>query len=264
MDELLRIEKLAAKITKESTDILDRNYPLDSRSFLTGEDARKVAMNDDRIYELADMYRDTYMSLSKEEQRKVKYNNFTGTYFQSTHKGKGLISVSQYSDEYELHDAFARATSFGMKALDGLLLGEKNKDEALINTNKRILAACEDVLSVHFWGNSCLQKLDRYNTRIRAGRTVEDDIKEYLELIEEAKKLAYEYARAKLRNASEQTLKEFYQKFNDIFDREKVLIEFIPRDVLFEISVNLHWLKIDAENDPQKVVDEHDKGVSLK
>lgn len=263
MEELLKIEELADRITKESVGILERNYPMDSREFLTGKDAKTVLENDDKIKELADMYLDTYRSLTDEEKRKVNYKNLSGIYYQATHKGKGLVGVSSFSDEYELHDAFARATSFGMEALDGIFRAEKANDQAGLERNQRILDTCKSIMSMHFWGNSCLEKLQRYDKRIRSGRTIEEDIADYANLINEARELQLQYAKAKINGIDEEVNDEFIQKFEDIFARETSLIEFIPRDILMEIKVNLHWLKIDAQRTPQKVIDEYDKGVGL-
>ena len=209
------------------------------------------------------MYLDTYKSLSLEEQRKVDYKNLSGIYWQLTHKGKGLVGVSPFSDEYDLHDAFARATTFGMEALEGIFRAEKANDSIALEKNQKILRTCKDIMGEHFWGNSCLEKLDRYDKRIRAGRTVEEDIADYTALIEEARELAFEYAKAIIGNAAQEELDKYYEKFEEIFGREERLIEFIPRDILREMKVNLHWLRIDAQRTPQKIVDEHDKGVGL-
>lgn len=264
MNELLEIEQAAMQITKETTDILDRNYPMDSRDFLQGEEALIVRKNDQRIKELANKYRNIYMALSFEEQRKIDYKNLEGIYYQSTHKSKGLKSVSQFSDEYDLTEAFSIATTFGMGAIEGIVLAEEKNDKEKLNKHKRVLDACKRVLSVHFWGESCLEKLDRYDSRLRSGRTVEEDIADYGELVQETRELAYEYAKARLESASEEILKAYYDKFENIFEREKRLTEFMPRDVLRDFYVNLHWLKVDAERTPQKVVDEHNQGFGFR
>ncbi len=264
MDELLKLEQLALQITKETAEILEKNFPLDSREFLTGEDARKVKENDEKIREVSDSYGKVYMALSDDEKRKVVYRNIQGTYYQSTHQSKGLVSVSEYSDEYELSAAFSRASSFGIKALDEILLGENNNDQAAIERGRRILNTCKDILSVHFWGEDILAKFDRYEKRIRSGRTVEEDLDDYDNLVKATRELAYEYAKARLSSPTEQQMEDYFNKFEELFAKGKLLSEFIPRDIFSNVYVNLHWLKVDAERDPQKVIDEYNQGFGLK
>ena len=151
-----------------------------------------------------------------------------------------------------------------MGAIEGIVLAEEKNDEENLSKHKRVLGACKGVLSEHFWGESCLEKLDRYESRLRSGRTVEEDIADYGELVTETRELAYEYAKAILSSAHEEELNAYYDKFEKIFEREKILTEFIPRDVLGDFYVNLHWLKVDAERTPQKVVDEHNQGFGFK
>ncbi len=264
MDELLKLEEEAKRITEETATILRNNFPMDSREFLSREEALRVRKNDIRIEEIGNKYLNTYVSLSLEEQKGIDYKNLTGTYYQTTYKSEGLISVSQFSDEYDLKEAFGRAYAYGLKALDSILLAEQNNDAESLEKNRRILATCKGILREHFWGESYLESLDRYDKRIRSGRTVEDDVADYDTLVQETRELAYEYAKLRLGSPTEAELDDYFNRFEKIFEREKLLTEFVPREAIREIYVNLHWLKVDAERTPEKVVEEHDNGFGLK
>lgn len=41
-----------------------------------------------------------------EDQRKYRYQNIQGKYYQATHKIKGLIKAYSNDDEFELQEAF--------------------------------------------------------------------------------------------------------------------------------------------------------------
>jgi len=228
-----------------------------------GQEAKEIVeKNDDAIIRLAQQYLDLYKKMSLEEQRKYKYQNIRGDYYQSTHKTQGLIKAYSSSDEYELRDAFQRATKFGMQALDTLHLATKTNDEQLRQKGQFILNNCKDILNVHYWGKSRIAYLDRYEKRLETGRTIEEDLEDYKLLIQETKELSTEYAKAILTGISEEETKIFINRFEDCFARELNLIEFIPSEILSEIKVNLHWMKVDAETKPEIVIEELEQSTN--
>lgn len=218
------------------------------------EESEIVRKNDEAIVELAERYFEAYKKMSLEDQRKYRYQNIKGKYYQATHKIKGLIKAYSNSDEFELQEAFQRATNFGMQALDTLHIADKTNDEQLRQKGQFILNKCKGVLGVHHWGESRIEYLDRYAKRLESGRTIEKDLEEYKLLIQETRMLSIEYAKAILNGISESEIKVYRSKFEDCFAREVNLTEFIPREILSEIEVNLHWMKIDAERKPEVVI----------
>lgn len=256
MNELMNIEQEVKKITEQTIKILEGNFPLDSREFLEKKELEIVRKNDNEIVALAQRYLEAYKKMPLEDQRKYRYQNIQGEYYQATHKIKGLIKAQSNDDEFELREAFQRATKFGMYALDTLCIADKTNDEQMRQRGQLILDKCKGVLGVHYWGESRIEYLDRYAKRLEQGRTVEEDLEEYKLLVQETKLLSIEYAKAILNGISEAEVKVFRSKFEDCFAREIILTEFIPREILSEIKVNLHWMKVDAERKPEVVIAE--------
>lgn len=254
MNRLQEIEQMSEAITKDTLEILNKNFPMDSRFFLTGDDAEKVKQNDDQIVELDKEYSNIYRSLSTEQRSQCNYKNIRGLYYQDTHNSKGLIKVSSMSDEYELNKAFSKATSFGMDAIEKMYKykNDENKEEYL--KNKDILDQCVNILSVHFWGENRIKHLQEYSNRLESGRTYEDDVKEYNDLIIKANKVTYEYAKSILAGITVVEQEMFNDLYEDIFNKEKKLKEFLPIDFLTKNGVNFHWMKIDAERTPEKII----------
>ncbi len=256
MEKLLEIEMLSKELEKETNDILNNNFPMDSRDFLIGDDAKKVESNDERIAQLAKQYLEIYKSLPISEQRNYRYKNIQGLYYQNTHNSKGLLKVSSNSDEYELHEAFSKATQFGMMAIDNMFNAKKNDNKTEYIKSKNILDECIDILNAHFWGKNRIESLNRYSQRLESGRTIDDDIKEYIDLVNKCKTLTFDYAKSNLNGMDEAERNKFLSAYEDIFNKEKQLIEFIPRESLNKISVNLYWMKVDAERNPQKIIND--------
>lgn len=256
MDKMLEIERIAKQLEEETNLILNKNFPMDSREFLVGEDAKHVKNNDEKIVSLANLYLETYKSLQFDEQRKCDYKNIQGVYYQNTHKYKGLIRVGTFSDEYELHEAFSRASRFGMSAIDGIFDAKKNNDENMYLKNKIVLDECVNILKTHYWGEKCIASLQRYSQRLENGRTVDADLNDYKNLIQECKNLSLEYAKANIRGLGDEEKAMYFQAYNTIFDREERLTEFIPIELLESMNINLHWMKVDAERNPQKLINE--------
>ena len=259
MEELLQIENEAKKLSKETVEILEKNYPLDSRDFLTGEDAKIVSQNDARIKELAKRYLEVYKSLDQNDALNYRYDSLQGKYYQLTHKARGLVPANEHSDEYELHEAFSKATHFGMLALNNIYEAKKKNNQNVIDENKRVLDVCYQILSVHFWGEERIQHLERYETRLASGRTEQDDLADYKKLIDECHTLSVDYATAIINGISPEEKETILEKYYDIFEREQRLKEFMSRETIFSLNVNLHWMKLDAEKDPQKFLDEAEK-----
>lgn len=256
MNRMIEIERLSKELENNTNEILNKNFPMDSREFLTGEDAERVKKNDEIIKQLANEYLETYKNLQFDVQREYDYKNIQGTYYQNTHKSKGLVKAYSNSDEYELHKAFSKAYNFGMSAIDNIYSAKMDENETEVIKNKKILDECIDIFKVHFWGEERIKSLERYCQRKETGRTNDDDIREYMSLIEECKKVSLDYAKANVNGISDVERTEYLKIYEDIFDREKKLIEFLPREVLNEVEVNLHWLKVDAERNPRKLIDE--------
>lgn len=255
MDEFNQIEQMASQLTEETRRIIENNFPLDSREFLESENKSKVETNDAKIVELAKMYLELYRQLPIEEKVKRNFLNIQGTYYQQTHQIKGLNKAYSHSDEYELHDAFSKATKFGMEAIESLELAAKTNDEQLAIKSQSILKHCYDILNVHYWGKSRIDYLERYKVRLKNGRKIEEDLKEYEQLKEQARILSIDYAKAILNGITEAEKEQFNLKFEEIFTKEKFLTEFIPSDILKGVYVNLHWLKVDAERTPNNVLE---------
>ena len=49
MNRLQEIEQISEAITKDTLEIFNKNYPMDSRVFLTGDDAEEVKQNNEKI-----------------------------------------------------------------------------------------------------------------------------------------------------------------------------------------------------------------------
>ena len=161
MNRMIEIEIRCSELEKETIEILNRNFPLDSRNYLLGEDAIKVANNDEEINQLSKEYLDIYKTLLFDEQRKHVYKNIKGSYYRNTHEPKGLIMVYPNSDENELHESFSRASYFGMIAIDNIRDNNKNTDEKL--KSQRVFDECIAILKVHHWGESHIEDLKRYS-----------------------------------------------------------------------------------------------------
>lgn len=256
MDKMLEIETVATQLEEETNQILHNNFPMDSREFLTGEDLERVKSNDEKISSLAKLYLEAYKSLQPDEQGKYDYKNIQGIYYQKTHMSKGLKKAYANSDEYELHEAFSKASQFGMLALDGMFEANKNDDRDKFLKNQKVFQQCVSILNVHFWGKERIDSLNRYGQRLESGRTVNDDIRDYANLVQECKNISLEYAKANINGLNEEEKAKYFQIYDTIFKREKQLTEFIPNEVLNGIYVNLHWMKVDAERNPQKLIDE--------
>ena len=56
----------------------------------------------------------------------------------------------------------------------------------------------------------------------------------------------------------------FKQKYEEIFAKERLLVEFMPIEVRNSFKDNLHWLKLDAEKDPNKVLNPEPAEVQVK
>lgn len=269
MDELIMIEQKAKLLTEQTCEILEKNFPLDSREFLNQKDLEVVKKNDNEIVLLAQQYLELFKKLPLEEQRNYmsNYKNIQGNYYQTTHNVKGLIRATSNDDEYELRKAFQKATEFGLKSLDDLHLASKTNDENLKEKGQHVLNVCKNILGVHFWGEDRIEYLNRYEKRLASGRTVENDLEDYKLLIQETKLLSVEYAKEILNGISKERIKEYSDKFEEIFSREKALTEFVPMEILSEIKVNLHWMKVDAERKPETVVSEFEEiktGLKMK
>lgn len=264
MDKMLEIEKEAIKLGEETNLILNNNFPMDSREFLTGEDAKRVKNNDEKLANLAKMYLEVYKSLQPDVQRQYDYKNIQGSYYQNTHKSKGLIKVYASSDEYELHNAFSKALCIGMNAIDGIFNAKRNKDERELLKNQKILEECISILGVHYWGKSRIDSLHRYSQRLENGRTVDDDIRDYMDLVQECKNISLEYAKANINGLSDEEKEKYIRNYDAIFNREEQLIEFIPRELLNDIKENLHWMKVDAERKPQEIIDQEIENENKK
>ena len=195
-------------------------------------------------------------------EKKLGYKNIKGLYYQRTHQPKGLAKILLISDEYELHDAFSKASYFGMLALENMFNAKRNDDEKSYKKSRRIFDECLQILNTHFWGVSYIEKLKRYKERLEIERTVKDDIKEYFELIQECKLLSLEYAKANIDGITDEEMEKFSCFYGAIFTKEKLLTEFIPSDELNKIFVNLHWMKIDAERDSKKFIVENSTNIS--
>lgn len=256
MDKMLEIETAATQLEEETNQILNNNFPMDSREFLTGKDAERVKSNDEKISSLAKLYLETYKSLQLDEQRKYHYKNIQGIYYQKTHMSKGLKKAYTSSDEYELHEAFSKASQFGMAALDGMFDAKQNGNSGEFFKNQKILQQCVSILNVHFWGKSRIDSLNRYDQRLESGRTVDDDIRDYTNLVQECKNISLEYAKSNINGLNEEEKTKYFQIYDAIFAREEQLTEFIPKEILNSIKVNLHWVKVDAERNPQKLIGE--------
>ncbi len=264
MNKLLEIEMLAKQLEEETNSILNRNFPMDSREFLMGEDAARVKNNDEKIVSLSKQYFEAYKALSSDEQRKCNYTNIRGAYYQNTHKIKGLIKAYSYSDESELHEAFSKATHFGMSAIEGMINSKNNNDQNEYIKNERILQNCISILSVHYWGENRIESLQRYFQRLEKGRTADDDLNDYKNLIQECINLSIEYAKANINGLSNEEKTKYIQMYDNIYEKEKLLTEFLPREMLSTINVNLHWMKVDAERNPQNLINNQNTEITQK
>ncbi len=253
MLELLQIEKLAEEITIRTERILQSNFPLDSRELLSSTELEFVSENDKRIVQLADEYHKIYTMLSPEEKSKINYKNIQGNYYQRTHENKGLIANFSTEDEQEIGVAFERAREFGKKSIDDLYLASINGDADLKTKSITILNICFKILNSHRWGKNIIEYLNRYQERLNNHRTVEDDLAEYDLLVEKTKKLSIKYAQIILAGSDDLELQKIEIEYKEIFSAAEKLVEFIPFEIRKTLT-NLHWLKVDAKNDPKKVI----------
>ena len=265
MNRMLEIEQLAESLTNMTAKILESNFPLDSRRYLSPEDKAQVDKIDAKIEELEKEYKSIFLSLTEEEQRQKRstYVNIKGQYFKKTYYPKGIIEPDLY-DENSLREAFDKAYVFGKKSLEGLQKATTEQNQSEIDKNNKVLFICKGILKQHFWGEPRLQGLDRYKQRLEIGRTIDDDIRDYSNLLVEFKEVEYNYAKAQLRGITTQEIVDFHNKFDELFKKERQLLEFIPQDKIAELipnKPNLRWLKLDAEKDPSKVVEEYETQI---
>ena len=75
IQELKKIEVGVLSLLEETNEILIKNYPLDSRNFLSEEEKKKVERNDSLVNILDLGYKNLYNTLTEEERMNL-LNNF--------------------------------------------------------------------------------------------------------------------------------------------------------------------------------------------
>lgn len=261
-EELKSIEIEVAQKTKEALEFMQSLYPLNDEYFMNDSEKQKIKAMRDYVESLSKKYISIFYNMPLEERNKYSYQNLLGQFNSALSSIDGLDTIGPYSDEYDLRDAFSKAYKFAKESIEKLIKAEKEQDIDSVNRNKRIISACDDVFDGHFWGESYKNNIREYENRLRTGRTVDDDLKEYYELVDETKALSVEYAKAIKSGITEDQREAFFNRFEVIFSREEKLLKFVPREMID--YVNLHWLKIDAERDPDKVIEQFEVSQNIK
>ena len=259
IQELKKIEIGVLSLLEETNEILIKNYPLDSRTFLSEEEKKKVERNDSLVHVLDLGYKNLYNTLTEEEKNSYEYKNLKLFYENSTFQPKGLITINSNSTISEIEDAFNKAKFIAIDALDQIHYGEEIYDMNIVNNNTRIFNACKNVLSSHELGEAYIASLERYKNRIESNRTVDDDVLDYIMLVKRTKELSYQYAKSILNGINDDQKTVFENKYKQIFEQERKLIEFMPANVLKEIFENLSWYKLESEKNPLNIIKEKDE-----
>lgn len=254
-EQLKQIEREVSLKTNEAVNYMQAFYPI-SYNFMTQRERQVIDGIRKQVELLSYKYNNLLYEMPLEERNKYKYINLLGNFNSMVSSINGLEMVGPYSDEYELHSAFDKAYSFAKSALENIV-NNQNNNQILLEKNNRVLKACNDVFDAHFWGETYKERLKKYDNRLRSGRTIDDDLKDYYNLVEDAKKLALEYAKAIKRGITELEKKHYNDEFNVIYDREKEILMFVPINMI-ENRINLHWLKLDAERKPDQVIEENE------
>ncbi len=258
MERMFEIERICNQLEQEITNILKSNFPLDSVYFLSNEDQMRVRQYDTKIRELKEEYLRRYWALPEEERRNFKYKNLPEKEY--CYQPQGLRTADRGSDEYELHEAFSRAMKYGKIAIENMNKARLENNMEEYAKNQRVLNTCNRIFSVHYWGEDRKKSLERYAQRIANGRTIEDDKRDYLDLVEECRRLSVEYAQAILDGVNEDD-ESFWQRYQQLFQREEELTEFMTRDEMNEISVNLYSMRLAARKDAEKFIEENKETI---
>ena len=117
----------------------------------------------------------------------------------------------------------------------------------------------------HFWGESYQKDLDNYETRLRSGRTNEDDIHDFETIYSDALDLSIRYAKDLEQGMSDMEKDNYFNLYRILDARAQEALRFVPRGMIPEQGYNsINWLRIEAEENPKAFLEKYDPEHRVK
>ncbi len=249
----------ALSVIKSTVMYMNSLSPLNNEYFMSPNELKRLQAYREEIETIASKYDNIFFTIPYEERGRVEYMNILGRVNRTLYEMDSLEAVSSSDDEFDLQKKFGKALSYGKQAVERKIKAEKENNPDELAKSNRVLRCCGEVFRGHFWGESYQEDLDKYEERVRIGRTTKDDINDYNLLISEMDALAISYAKD-LINGND--IKDYELKFMEIFAKEEELQRFMSTDELRSLKIySLRWIKLDVERDPRAFL--LSKGITM-
>ncbi len=268
MNKIERLNNLklnAMNIIKAALLYMKYLQPLNNPEFMNETEKRTLDSYKVIINNINNEYDELYKSLSVEERREHEYKNILGEFNRALRTIESIDMVYNGDDEYELHDKLSKAYKYGMTAVEEKIEAEKRNDNITVLKCNRILAACSMTFKGHFWGESYQKDLDNYETRLRSGRTIEDDIHDFETIYSDALDLSIRYAKDLEQGMSDMEKDNYFNLYRILDARAREALRFVPRGMIPEQGYNsINWLRIEAQENQKAFIEKYDPEHRVK
>ena len=265
LEKLNNLKLNAMSIVKSVLLYMRALQPLNNPVFMNPEEKKMYDSYVVIINKLNKEYTELFGTLTPDEMTKHQHMNILAEFNSAVRELECIEMVYDGDDEYELKDKFAKAYKYGKRAIEDKIDAEKRNDQVTILNCNRILAACDMVFKKHSWGQGYITDLEKYEERLRSGRTVDDDLRDYEALYEETVELSIKYAHALIDDAPEEERRKLYESYEPIYERADDLLKFVPFERLKDINTNaIRWLRIHVQSNPSEFLEKFSSFKRLK
>jgi len=217
------LKREALLVIREMTVFMQELYPLNNVRFMNSDEKQKYEEFHKRIEKINEDYNNLYMRLSINEKMNHNHLDVMGKFMQAVHSYPSLHIPNSDNKETNINNIKRIVRTI----LRRKITAEERSDIETINKCNRIIDGLRDIITEYMDVNQFDIYVSGYEERLRSGRTDDDDIKEYNELIEETRLFAIEYAKALIDGLSVEGNDLYVKSFDDYIEKGKTLLEFL-------------------------------------
>lgn len=260
--ELGDIYREALDIFRRTTVFMKELYPLNNVEFMNSEEKKTFNRFESKISSLHTKYLALYNEIPQSERVFIRNPNIMDEFNAIIHNLPSLCSLSNVHDESDIEKVFKNNLVIAKTMITRKISSERDNDKEMLDKCKRVLDCCNRVYMCNPMGASYLDYMVKYEERIRSGRTNEDDISDYDKLVEEAKNLAIEYARALINGAIATDFMIYDQAFGVIYERGHTLLRFLPEKTIQRMNLkDIFAIRETVTKNPMKYLT--DRGIPI-
>ena len=166
IDHTKELESQILEALKELEEYMKNLYPLENPEFRNAEENEHINALKTKINELKKQYAEEYSYLSPDEKNTLGINHF----IENRQEQRGLETIKNYDDEYEILKKFKKALEIGKATVDMLAEYDKNNNQLGIDRCNRIIDACINTFNGHYWGERYKNELIIYKEKFESNK----------------------------------------------------------------------------------------------